>query len=242
MKQGSEYYFYQNDHLGTPQKLTAVNGAVVWSAKYSSFGQAEVNPTSTVTNNLRFPGQYFDQETGLHYNFHRFYDSKSGRYSTPDPIGLNGGINLFAYVLNDPVNLVDPLGLLNPVKLGVGFINAFRGVKSMAMGVTAIVTGTAAIPFTAGVSGAAGYAIGAAQLVSGFANLNRGLGQMSEAHDESLSDSSFKNLLGLAPFGQKFDDPCEPGPGEYFKDIWDRFAADPYSAVKKAVTDFFAFD
>ena len=67
MKVGGQYYFYQNDHLGTPQKLTAVNGAVVWSAKYSSFGEAEVDISSTITNNLRFPGQYFDQETGLHY-------------------------------------------------------------------------------------------------------------------------------------------------------------------------------
>jgi YD repeat-containing protein len=60
MKVGGQYYFYQNDHLGTPQKLTAVNGAVVWSAKYSSFGEAAVHPSSTIVNNLRFPGQYFD--------------------------------------------------------------------------------------------------------------------------------------------------------------------------------------
>jgi len=65
MKTGGQYYFYQNDHLGTPQKLTAVNGAVVWSAKYSSFGEAEVDPNSTIENNLRFPGQYHDKETGL---------------------------------------------------------------------------------------------------------------------------------------------------------------------------------
>ncbi len=54
---GRMYYFYHNDHLGTPQKLTAVNGAVVWSAVYSSFGEAMVE-IETVENNLRFPGQY----------------------------------------------------------------------------------------------------------------------------------------------------------------------------------------
>ena len=111
MKIGSDYYFYQNDHLGTPQKLTAINGAVVWAAKYTSFGEADVEASSTITNNLRFPGQYYDQETGLHYNFFRYYDSTLGRYLTSDPIGLAGGINLYGYVLNDPINLIDPIGL-----------------------------------------------------------------------------------------------------------------------------------
>ena len=57
-----------------------------------------------------YPGQYYDAETGLHYNWHRYYDPETGRYLRPDPIGLAGGINLFAYVQNDPVNLIDPLG------------------------------------------------------------------------------------------------------------------------------------
>ncbi|CAB1062354.1 Rhs-family protein, partial [Olavius sp. associated proteobacterium Delta 1] len=70
-KVGGQYYFYQNDHLGTPQKLTAVNGAVVWSVKYFSFGKADVDASSSITNNLRFAGQYFDQESGLHYNYNR---------------------------------------------------------------------------------------------------------------------------------------------------------------------------
>ena len=70
---------YHNDHLGTPQKMTSVNGAVVWNATYSSFGEANVDITSTITNNLRFPGQYEDEETGLHYNYHRYYDPTTGR-------------------------------------------------------------------------------------------------------------------------------------------------------------------
>ncbi len=63
MKAASQYYFYHNGHLGIPQKLTVVNGAVVWSALYSSFGEATVE-IETVENNLRFPGQYYDAGQG----------------------------------------------------------------------------------------------------------------------------------------------------------------------------------
>ena len=116
MKIGSDYYFYQNDHLGTPQKLTAINGAVVWAAKYSSFGEADIDTASSITNNLRFPGQYYDEETELHYNWHRYYDPKFGRYTRPDPIGFLGGTNLYAYCWNNPINIFDNQGLMGAFK------------------------------------------------------------------------------------------------------------------------------
>jgi RHS repeat-associated protein len=62
-------------------------------------------------NNIRLPGQYYDSETGFHYNHFRYYDPRVGRYVTPDPIGQSGGINLFTYALCNPVNATDPLGL-----------------------------------------------------------------------------------------------------------------------------------
>jgi len=104
-------YFYHNDRLGTPELMTDLNKMQVWKADYDAFGEAAVDPASTVVNNFRFPGQYYDAETGLHYNLHRYYDPKTGRYLTPDPIGLAGGINPYVYVGGDPVNLIDPLGL-----------------------------------------------------------------------------------------------------------------------------------
>jgi len=70
--------------------------------------------TETVENNLRFPGQYFDQESGLHYNYYRDYDPSVGRYITSDPIGLIGGMNPFLYVYANPLKFADSIGLIPP--------------------------------------------------------------------------------------------------------------------------------
>ena len=109
LKEGGEYYWYQNDHLGTPQKLVDSTGTVVWSATYSAFGEASIE-IELITNNLRFPGQYYDVETGLHYNWNRSYDPKTGRYTQTDPIGFDGGMNVFLYTHNNPANYFDPTG------------------------------------------------------------------------------------------------------------------------------------
>jgi RHS repeat-associated protein len=89
---GAVYYFL-NDHLGTPQKMTDSSGTVVWAADYLPYGQADVT-IATVENNLRFAGQYFDSETGLHYNYYRYYDPKLGRYLRVDPYSI-------AFIQND---------------------------------------------------------------------------------------------------------------------------------------------
>ena len=109
--QGAVYY-YHNDHLSTPQILTDDSGAVAWRAAYEPFGEAQIS-VENVENNLRFPGQYFDQEVGLHYNYFRTYDPTTGRYLESDPIGLNGGLNTYGYVSGNPLSFTDPFGLLS---------------------------------------------------------------------------------------------------------------------------------
>ncbi|MGE1156580.1 RNase A-like domain-containing protein, partial [Pseudomonas kitaguniensis] len=106
----SKAFHYQLDHLGTPQELTAPDGEIVWCAHYRAYGQVARLDINKVDNPLRFQGQYFDQESGLHYNHHRYYNPDSGRYLTPDPVKLAGGINAYQYVPN-PTGWVDPLGL-----------------------------------------------------------------------------------------------------------------------------------
>jgi RHS repeat-associated protein len=109
IRSGSIYY-YHNDHLGTPQVITNSSGSVVWKASYTPFGKAQTS-VSTIENNIRFPGQYFDSETGLHYNWNRYYQPETGRYVTPDPIGLAGGVNPYIYTDANPINWTDRLGL-----------------------------------------------------------------------------------------------------------------------------------
>ncbi|NBB10725.1 RHS repeat-associated core domain-containing protein [Pseudomonas sp. SLFW] len=105
--------YYHNDLNGLPEQLTETDGHIVWQARYQVWGNTaeEVRePYFIEEQNLRFQGQYLDRETGLHYNTFRFYDPDVGRFTTPDPIGLAGGINLYAYAPN-PIEWIDPLGL-----------------------------------------------------------------------------------------------------------------------------------
>jgi RHS repeat-associated protein len=107
-KCSGQYYYYHNDHLGTPLKMTAASGQTVWEANYSAFGQADII-INQVTNNLRLPGQYYDAETGLHYNFQRYYAPELGRYLQTDPI-YKDSLNLYQYAGLNPIMIFDPYG------------------------------------------------------------------------------------------------------------------------------------
>lgn len=112
----AEPVFIHGDHLGTPQYATDLEGTVIWTADYLPFGEATVDEDpdgdgSSYSLNIRFPGQYFDAETGLHYNYFRTYDPTLGRYLESDPIGLQSDPNTFVYVAANPLKNVDPSGL-----------------------------------------------------------------------------------------------------------------------------------
>ncbi len=113
------------NHLGAPEAATNAQGQLVWQARYEAFGAAHVNEGQTTQAqqgasqnaqpfglNLRLPGQYFDVETGLHYNRQRYYDPQAGQYLTPDPLGNPDGPNPYAYVRYNPLGNVDPDGLV----------------------------------------------------------------------------------------------------------------------------------
>ncbi len=111
--QKKEIHWFQCDHLGTPMELTNENGKLAWKAEYKAFGEATpISQDGKTNNDIRFQGQYWDEESELHYNLHRYYDPKQGRYITKDPIGLIDGNNKFGYVKSDPLSGVDPLGLI----------------------------------------------------------------------------------------------------------------------------------
>jgi RHS repeat-associated protein len=109
-------YYIHPDHLNTPRVITNQAQQIVWRWDNDDpFGgnMANENPSGlgTFTCNLRFPGQYFDRETNMHYNYFRDYLPEIGRYVESDPIGLKGGINTYGYVGGSPIALADPHGL-----------------------------------------------------------------------------------------------------------------------------------
>ncbi|GAA0466283.1 putative T7SS-secreted protein [Streptomyces sp. NPDC046215] len=106
----SRFFAIVTDLIGTPTELVDESGEIAWRARSTLWGQTAWPANSTAYTPLRFPGQYFDPETGLHYNFHRHYDPETARYTTPDPLGLAPAPNPATYVHN-PLTWADPLGL-----------------------------------------------------------------------------------------------------------------------------------
>ena len=128
--------YFQHNHLPTPMQATDKSGNVVWAASYDVFGQASIitpSPTADkpiITSNLRLPGQYEDQETGLHYNWNRYYEPSLGRYLSADPLRMDEGVNYYVYVDAQVLSLIDPTGLariLTPE--GMSFGEAIRWRK-----------------------------------------------------------------------------------------------------------------
>jgi RHS repeat-associated protein len=111
-------YYVHTDHLNTPRRVTdSTDNTIVWRWDSEPYGSTPANDdpdadTTAFTYNLRFPGQYFDAETGLYYNDFRDYDAVAGKYVESDPLGLGGGISTYAYVGGNPIQFFDQLGLM----------------------------------------------------------------------------------------------------------------------------------
>lgn len=129
--QGSQTqrYAVHSDHLGTPRRISNESGQPVWQWAYSAYGDNAAQVLAAAPSgfefNSRFPGQYFDSESGKHYNYFRTYDPKTGRYTQVDLIGLEGGWNRFVYVEGNPLSFIDPRGLaVGPVSPNTGSPNS----------------------------------------------------------------------------------------------------------------------
>ena len=128
-------YYYHNDQIGMPRELTDEQGKLCWYANYSGWGKLK-NEYALVENihqPLRLQNQYCDSETGLHYNFFRYYEPNVGRFTQLDPIGLAGGENLYEFAPNAQ-KWIDVLGLarfctraLNNVPFTTDIDKSFRG-------------------------------------------------------------------------------------------------------------------
>jgi RHS repeat-associated protein len=113
---GVSVYYIHTDHLNTPRRISRpADNVIVWRWDSEPFGAAAANQdpdgdSIAFVYNPRFPGQYYDAETGLNYNYYRDYDPATGRYLESDPIGLFGGINTYAYASGNPIRYTDPRG------------------------------------------------------------------------------------------------------------------------------------
>ncbi|MHB6910699.1 DUF6531 domain-containing protein [Streptomyces sp. DB-54] len=126
------FFAIVTDLVGTPTELIGTQGEIAWRTRTTLWGATTWTSSSTAYTPLRFPGQYFDSETGLHYNFHRYYDPETARYTTSDPLGLKPAPNPSAYVIN-PHTWADPLGLAPeegcPSRLKHGEMYIYRAVQ-----------------------------------------------------------------------------------------------------------------
>ena len=223
--QPANLLYVHADQLGSPQKLTNTSQAIVWDGVFDPFGE-EVSITGLAAMPMRFPGQYADEEMGYSYNYFRDYEPSLGRYLQRDPIGLIGGLNAFAYVGQNPVTWSDPRGLLNPLKAIICLLNAANAGRLYASGMGKYVAAGAASGTIVGMPAAPVLIVaGTWSLYSAQKAQQRAMIQCSEAQCEKWDDASSRNILGLAPFGQHFDDPDEPLPWDWAKQQYDNLSS-----------------
>ena len=128
----ANFHYLATDHLGTPILATDKQGNKTRRSYSEAFGNTGVENGSSAEINLRFPGQYWDKETGLHQNYFRDYSPARGRYVQSDPTGLWGGLNTYGYAYNDPLGYIDPTGEVPIAPIVVGYLRCVASCTGQA--------------------------------------------------------------------------------------------------------------
>ena len=215
-------FYYTKDHLGSIYEVCDSSAATVAGYDYTPFGERSERFTGSFDCDFGYTGHYHHETSGLVLTWYRAYDPGLGRWLSVDPIGENGGINLYGYVDNQPGMAEDPLGLFNPTKFLAACGNAANSARLTASGLGKMGIGAILAPTVeTGIGGAASagsFAWGVWNIKSALTNGERALLLARESAVEPASNACARNLLGVAPFGEEFDDPHEPSPWAVVKD------------------------
>lgn len=201
--QSASYHYLITDHLGTPQLAINGQGQQTWKMHSDAFGNIALDSNNQMTLNLRFPGQYYDQETGLSYNYQRDYNPKIGRYLQSDPLGLNGGINSFVYAENNPLKYMDANGQF-------AFLLAIPAAEFLSVTTAAIITTTEAAVLACSrspacilaVAGGAEYVLDSLMNPDLNSTLNNDL-MAEQATEEGTNDDKIESKLNRIIIGQE---------------------------------------